>query len=48
MKILIISSGFFPVTNHMGGAIENLIETYLKENDEKFKNDITLYSVKTN
>lgn len=47
MKTLIISCGFHPVTNGMGGAIENLVETYLIENDKKFKNDITLYSVKT-
>ena len=47
MKVLIISSGFHPVTNNMGGAIENLIETYLIENEKKFKNDITLYSVET-
>ena len=46
MKTLIISSGFHPVTNNMGGAIENLIETYLVANDEQFKNDITLYSVR--
>lgn len=47
MKLLIISSGFYPVTNNMGGAIENLIETYLIENDKTFKDEITLYSVKT-
>ncbi len=47
MKLLIISSGFYPVTNNIGGAIENLIETYLIENDKTFKDEITLYSVKT-
>lgn len=47
MKLLIISSGFYPVTNNMGGAIENLIKTYLIENDKTFKDEITLYSVKT-
>ena len=47
MKLLIISSGFYPVTNNMGGAIENLIETYLIENDKTFEDEITLYSVKT-
>lgn len=47
MKILIISSGFYPVTNQMGGAIENLIETYLIANETRYKNDITLYSAKT-
>ena len=47
MKTLIISCGFIAVTNDMGGAIEKLIETYLIENDKTFKDDITLYSVKT-
>lgn len=47
MNILIISSGFYPVTNKLGGAIENLIETYLLANEKFYKNNITLYSVKT-
>ena len=46
MKILIISSGFYPVTNNLGGAIENLIETYLIANESKYQNSITLYSIK--
>lgn len=46
MKTLIISSGFHPVLNNMGGAIEKLIETYLIANDEQFRNQITLYSVR--
>lgn len=48
MKALIISCGFHPVTNGMGGAIENLIETYLLENEKTFQNEVTLYSVITN
>lgn len=47
MKTLIISSGYLPVTNEMGGAIEKLLDAYLLANDQTFKNDITLYSVKT-
>lgn len=45
MKILIISSGFFPVTKQQGGAIEKLIDNYLEYN-EKIGDDIVVYSPK--
>jgi len=44
MKILIISPGYFPITGNYGGAIENLINIYLKYNDTK-EDKITVYSV---
>lgn len=47
MKVLIISSGFFPVTELQGGAIERLVENYLDYN-EYIKDEIIVYSVKTN
>lgn len=46
MKVLIISPGFHPVTGEHGGAIENLINIFLKENDVNFKNEIVVYSAK--
>lgn len=45
MKILIISSGFFPVTKQQGGAIEKLIDNYLEYN-EKIGDDVVVYSPK--
>ena len=45
MKILIISPGYLPITGSHGGAIENLINIYLKHN-ETIKDDITIYTVK--
>lgn len=45
MKILIISSGFFPVTEQQGGAIEKLIDNYFEYN-EKIGDDIVVYSPK--
>ena len=45
MKILIISSGFFPITNSQGGAIEQLVDTYLIYN-EALDDKITVYSPK--
>lgn len=46
MNILIISPGFHPVTGGHGGAVENLINIFLQENDEKYKNNVTVYSAK--
>ena len=46
MKILIISPGFHPVTGGHGGAVENLINIYLQENETKYNNEITVYSAK--
>lgn len=46
MKVLIITSGFFPVTEHQGGAVEKLIEYFLDYN-EKEQHQIDVYTVKT-
>lgn len=46
MNILIISSGFFPVTDKQGGAVEKLIENFLDYNENNDKK-IVLYTVKT-
>ena len=45
MKILIISPGYLPITGNHGGAIESLINTYLKHNEYE-KDEITVYTVK--
>lgn len=45
MKVLIISPGYLPITGDHGGAIENLINIYLNENDIKHENDIVVYTV---
>ena len=45
MKILIISSGNLPITGDHGGAIENLINIYLKHN-EIINDEIVVYSAK--
>lgn len=44
MKVLIISPGYLPITGDHGGAIENLINIFLKDNDLLYKNEITVYS----
>lgn len=44
MNILIITSGFLPVPAVDGGAIEKLIEIYLKYNEFNRKDDIVVYS----
>ncbi len=45
MKIAIITSGILPVPATQGGAVENLIEFYLAENEKKQMHDITVYSI---
>lgn len=42
MKLLIISAGVHPVPPVNGGAVENLIDIYLKDND---KNEINVLSI---
>lgn len=44
-KVLIISPSYLPVTNNQGGAIEYLLDIFLKFNESK-DNDITVYSPK--
>lgn len=48
MKILFISSGILPVPPVSGGAVENLIDMILKDNEEKKKYDLTVYSIINN
>lgn len=45
MKVLIITSGFFPVTEGQGGAVEKLVEYYLDYNEVE-QNKIDVYTVK--
>lgn len=45
MKIAIITSGILPVPAVQGGAVENLIDFYLKYNELHKEHDITVYSV---
>ena len=46
MNILIISPGILPVPAVDGGAVENLIEIFLEENEKYNKNNIVVYSCK--
>lgn len=45
MKIAILTSGILPVPAVQGGAVENLIDFYLKYNKQHHLHDITIYSV---
>lgn len=46
MKILLIASKGLPVPSYEGGAIEQLVTTYLKYNEQLFHDDIDVYSIK--
>ena len=45
MKLAIITSGFLPVPATKGGSVENLIENFLKMNEECKDQEITVFSV---
>lgn len=45
MKIAILTSGILPVPAVLGGAVENLIDYYLENNNQHQLHDITVYSV---
>jgi glycosyltransferase involved in cell wall biosynthesis len=45
MKIAILTSGILPVPAVQGGAVETLVDNYLKYNDEVHLHDITVFSV---
>lgn len=45
MNLAIISSGYLPVPATKGGAVENLLENFIKENEKMGKLDITLFSI---
>ena len=48
MKLLIISSGVLPLPPVSGGAVENLIDILLQDNEINKKYDITVYSIFNN
>jgi len=45
MHIAIITSGTLPVPSVRGGAVEHLVELYLKENEKNPVHEFTLYTV---
>lgn len=45
MKIAIITTGVLPIPAAKGGAVENLVENLLNENDAKGKFNITVFSI---
>lgn len=45
MKIAIITSGLLPLPASKGGAIETLIDSFVKENEKQKKFEITIYSL---
>lgn len=45
MKLAMITSGFLPVPATKGGAVENLIEIFLKMNEEYKDYEITIFSI---
>jgi spore coat protein SA len=45
MKLAIITSGYLPVPATRGGAVENLVENFIKENEEENEIDITIFSI---
>ena len=45
MKLAIITSGYLPVPASKGGAVENLVENFIKENESKKNIDITIFSI---
>lgn len=47
MKIAFISAGVLPIPSVEGGAVENLVEFFLKQNEETGEHKITVYSIYT-
>ena len=47
MKLIFISSGLYPVPPVQGGAVEGLIDLFLRDNEETKENEITVVSVKS-
>lgn len=45
MKVGIMTSGVLPVPAQKGGAVENLIDCYIEQNEIIGKHDFTIYSV---
>lgn len=46
MNLAVITSGFLPVPASQGGAVENLLENFIKKNEEYKKIKITVFSIK--
>lgn len=46
LKVAIITSGYLPVPASKGGAVENLIQNILDENEKNEKLQIIIYSIK--
>lgn len=46
MKVLILPPGVLPIPAYKGGAVEALIESYIKYNEIKHENDFTIYTIK--
>ncbi len=44
-RIAVVTSGILPVPAVLGGAVENLMDFYLKENDKVKRYDMTVYSI---
>lgn len=44
MKIAIVTSGYFPVPAISGGAVENIIENFIKENESYKRAQLIVYS----
>ena len=45
LKVAIITSGYLPVPASKGGAVENLIQNILDENEKNEKLQIIIYSI---
>ena len=46
MSLAVITSGFLPVPASKGGAVESLLENFIKKNEEYKKIKITVFSIK--
>lgn len=46
MKVLVITPGVLPVPATKGGAVEKLIEEYIDYNENNYKVDFTVYTIK--
>lgn len=45
MELAIVTSGYLPIPAAKGGAVENLIENFMKVNEEKQKVNLTVFSI---
>lgn len=44
MKIAIVTSGYFPVPAVSGGAVESIVENFIKENESATRGQLVVYS----